>query len=122
MKYSRSESRAAQLKTFKCIVHLATHFPGLRHVFLRCIKHIQAAGATKICTVKLWMGDDDSNHAPDKTKWRFFLEFAASCIFDDESGVAGILENSTLDDLGYIPVGTGEYSVIEQLLVASRSW
>jgi hypothetical protein len=64
------------------------------------------------------MGDDDS----DEIKFRFFLEFAASCIFDEESGVAGVLENSTLDDLGYIPVGTGEYSVIEQLLVASASW
>ena len=106
MKYSISESRAAQLKTFKCIVHLATHFPGLRHVFLRCIKHIQAAGATKICTVKLWMGDDDSNHAPDKTKWRFFLEFAASCIFDDQSGSLRTARWMTWDIVLLVPVNT----------------
>jgi hypothetical protein len=73
-----------------------------------------------MCTVVLWRGDN-SDHAIDEPNWGFFLEFAASCIFDDENGVASVLENSKLDDLGHIPIDTGEYSLIEQLLVASES-
>lgn len=65
---------------------------------------------------------DDTDVAADNSEWNFFLGFAASCIFEDVPGVASLLENSKLNDLGYIPIDTGEYSVIEQLLVASGSW
>jgi hypothetical protein len=65
------------------------------------------------------MGIDE---VPDVPEWSFFLEFAASCIFEEEAGVASLLENSVLDDLSCVPDSVGEYSVIEQLLVASESW
>jgi hypothetical protein len=116
----RTEVRGAQLKAFKNIVHLTTRFPGMRHVFLRC-KRLQAAGGTKPCVIRLWVGSD-TDFATDNSEWNFFLGLAASCICEDIAGVASLLENSRLDDLGYIPVSTGEYSVIEQLLVASESW
>jgi hypothetical protein len=89
-------------------------------VFLRC-KALQAGGATKEHTISMWMGDNPATGASDQ--WIFFLRFAASCIFEDHTGVASILENadSKIADLGCIPVENGELSVIEQLLVASES-
>jgi hypothetical protein len=69
----------------------------------------------------MWMrGDLDTDVSG---QWTFFLRFAASCIFEDDAGVASILEdaNRKIDDLGYIPVDVGEFSIIERLLVASES-
>jgi hypothetical protein len=69
----------------------------------------------------MWTGRDP---APDVSeRWTFFLWFAASCIFEDDAGVASILENadSKIDDLGYIPVHSGKFSVIERLLVVLES-
>jgi hypothetical protein len=116
----RIETRTTQLKAFKSIVNLTTRFPGLRHVFGRC-KVLQTAGATRACTIILWMDHDPVTDS--SQQWTFFLRFAASCIFEDDAGVATILENahSKVDDLGYIPVDGGEFSAIERLLVASES-
>jgi hypothetical protein len=65
----------------------------------------------------------DSSATDVSERWNFFLRFAASCIFEDDAGVARVLENadSKIDDLSYIPVDGGKFSIIERLLVASES-
>jgi hypothetical protein len=69
----------------------------------------------------MWMGGDTSTNV--SGQWTFFLRFAASCIFEDDPGVASLLEdaNSKTDDLGCIPVDSGEFSITERLLVVSES-
>jgi hypothetical protein len=88
-------------------------------VFLRC-NHFPAAGVTKESVLELWKGDKYCSE--DYSEWHFFLEFAASCICDEDK-LGDLLETSELDNLGCIPDdGCGQYSVIERLLVASNSW
>jgi hypothetical protein len=58
----------------------------------------------------------------DDLEWSFFLGLAASCIFEERPGLASLFDNSELDDPGYISTVSGEYGVIERLLVASESW
>jgi hypothetical protein len=96
---------------------LTTRFPGLRNVFLRC-KHLQAAGTSKACIIELWRGSQDVSST--ELEWNFFLEFAASCICDEDK-LASMFDNVALDHLGSVPVDCGEYSIIERLLVASES-
>lgn len=109
------ENPFTQLKAFKSIVHLITRFPGLRPLFLRS-QPLQADEPSKESAIQLWGDGRDTSNYP--SEWNFFLEFAASCL-SDEAKVGDILEGSNADDLGHIPVDTGEYSVIERLLVAS---
>jgi hypothetical protein len=89
----------------------------LRPLFLHS-QPLQADEAFKASAIQLWRGGKDTSNYP--SEWNFFLEFAASCI-SDEAKVGDILEGADMDALGYIPVDTGEYSVIERLLVASDS-
>jgi hypothetical protein len=96
---------------------LTTRFLGLRNVFLHC-KLLQIAGTSKASIIKLWRGSEDA--PPAESEWGFFLEFAASCVCDEDK-FASMFENTALDQLGTIPVDHGEYSVIERLLVASES-
>lgn len=104
-----------QLKTFKHIVVLTTRCVGLRLVLLHC-RHVQAVGTSKSCIVKLWGGaTPPSDHA----EWKFYLEYAASCMSDD-ARVAVLLEERKLDEVILVPVESGVYSVVEQLLVATE--
>jgi hypothetical protein len=75
-------------------------------------------GTLKASVVKLWRGNDV--RSPD-LEWDFFLELAASCVCD-EARLAEFLEGKMVNELARIPVDSGEYSVIERLLVASQSW
>jgi len=61
------------------------------------------------------------NPITDDSEWSFSLGMAASCICE-EARLASLLENSKLDDLGYILFGSEEHGVIERLLLASQSW
>jgi hypothetical protein len=68
--------------------------------------------------VKFWRGARPSfEHA----EWCFYLEFAASCV-SDEAKLAILLEDKRLDEVVDVPVISGKYSAVEQLLVASESW
>jgi hypothetical protein len=113
----RKEKPAAQLRAFKHIVHLTTRAFGLRRMFLTC-KHIRQAGISQTCISQLWRGPEP---IPDHPNWKFYLEFAAYCICD-EGKLGCLVETKRLDELVYVPGKSGEYSVIEQLLVASKSW
>jgi hypothetical protein len=67
--------------------------------------------------IRLWLG---VGPVVNGLEWIFYLGFAASCICDEDK-LAGLLEDSKRGDLGHIPIDSGEYSVIERLLVASES-
>jgi len=112
----RTETYTAQLKAFKDIISLTTRFLGLRDVFLRC-EHVQATGVSKANIMKLWSGTGPSPGY----EWDFSLELAVSCVCD-EAKLAVFLEGKKLDELVRVPVESGEYSVVERLLVASESW
>jgi hypothetical protein len=107
---------AAQLRAFKNIVHLTTHVLGLRLMFLSC-KHLREAGISQMCITELWRGAEP---IPDHPEWKFYLEFAASSV-SDEAKPGCLVETQKLDKLVSVPVESGEYSVIEKLLVASDS-
>jgi hypothetical protein len=113
-----AETPLTQLRAFKNIVTLVTRFPGLRHVFISC-RHLRAAGTSKPHIVELWQGSN--NVFGETSEWTFFLEFAVSCICDEDK-LACVVESSELDILGLIAADTGQYSVIEELLVATSSW
>jgi len=82
-------------------------------------KHIQAAGASKADIVDLWGGRKYAS--TDGSEWEFFLEYAASCVCDEDD-LASVVENSKLEKLGYVPAWGEGYSIIERLLVATMSW
>ena len=100
------------------MVTLTTRFLGLRHVFIRC-ERLRVAGVSKENVTNLWKGTKGST--PNHSEWNFFLELAASCI-SDEPKIANILESNKVGDIGCVPSSSGEYSIIERLLVASESW
>jgi hypothetical protein len=66
--------------------------------------------------IRLWLG---VGPVTNDSEWIFYLGFAASCICDEDE-LAGLLDNQ-LGHPGFIPIDSGECSVIERLLVASES-
>jgi hypothetical protein len=80
--------------------------------------------------IQLWT-DTTSHSTPsfqspgpsyNRPECEFFLELAASCICD-EAKLDVFLGRKSLDQLVFVSSeNSGEYSVLEQLLVASLSW
>ena len=114
--FPRTETRTSQLRAFKSIIPLTTRVLQLRLMFLSC-KRLQAAGTSRECIIELWGG---SGPSLDQKEWKFYLEFAASCV-SDEDKLGGLVETKNLDELVSVPIESGESSVIERLLVASES-
>jgi hypothetical protein len=116
---SSTETPAAQLRAFKHIVHLATRVLGLRLMFLSS-QHIPEfeAGISESSLAEFWKGDEP---IPENPEWKFYLEFAASCV-SDEDRLGRLVEDMKSDKLVSVPDKSGEYSVIETLLVAADSW
>jgi hypothetical protein len=71
--------------------------------------------------MQLWNGTTPDCSPRYYLEWEFFLELAASCVCDDAK-LAVFLEGNDLNQLVNVPVESGEYSIIERLLVASSSW
>jgi hypothetical protein len=111
----RIETPAAQTRAFKNIICLATRALGLKRIFASCT-YIQEVGISQTCITELWRGNEP---IPDP-EWKFYLEFAASCV-SDEDKLGGLVEAKKLDELiSVVPIDNGEYSVIEKLLIASN--
>jgi hypothetical protein len=85
-------------------------------MFLSC-KHVRKAGTSQTHITELWRGAEP---IPDNPEWKLYLGFAASCV-SDEAKLGCLVETQKLDKLVSVPVESGEYSVIEKLLVASDS-